>query len=155
MPIQKKIMGYDLSDTLAAQGAIRALRMAVSRRQYHGELIHHSDRGVQYCCNDYQKVLGRKKIKVSMTESYDPYANAIAERVNGILKDEFMLEEIKVGVNDLSKIVAQSIYIYNTKRPHFSCGLLTPEQMHLQAERIKPKYSKKREQTIAYSQFID
>lgn len=127
----KKIMGYDLSDSLSAKGSIRALRMALRGRKYSGELIHHSDRGVQYCCNAYQKVL-RQGIRVSMTESYDPYTNAIAERVNGILKDEFMLEDFGVGLKELAVIVRQSIHAYNNLRPHLSCQMLTPTQMHLQ-----------------------
>lgn len=140
----KKIVGYDLSDSLAAEGAIRALKMALRGRQYDSELIHHSDRGVQYCCPAYQKVLNRKKVTVSMTESYDPYANAIAERVNGILKDEFMLESFNVELRELSQIVRQSVDVYNNIRPHFSCQLLTPSRMHAQREIVKPKYTKRK-----------
>jgi transposase InsO family protein len=127
----KKIVGYDLSDSLEADGAVRALRMArLSRRYADNILIHHSDRGVQYCCDKYQKELKKSKMRVSMTESYDPYANAVAERVNGILKQEFMLEEMGVRENVLGQIVKQSINTYNTIRPHSSCEMLTPEQMH-------------------------
>ncbi|MDP4201305.1 MAG: IS3 family transposase [Bacteroidota bacterium] len=82
----KKIMGYDVSNSLATEGSLRALNMAIKQRNYKDRLIHHSDRGLQYCSNDYQRVLKKRKITPSMTESYDPYANAIAERVNGILK---------------------------------------------------------------------
>ncbi len=89
----KKIMGYDVSSSLATDGSLRALNMAIKQRKYKRSLIHHSDRGLQYCSNDYQAMLQKKKIKPSMTESYDPYANAIAERVNGILKQEFLLEK--------------------------------------------------------------
>ncbi|MDE6650958.1 MAG: IS3 family transposase, partial [Paramuribaculum sp.] len=86
----KKIMGYDLSSSLGTAGSIRALKMANSNRAYPGlPLIHHSDRGIQYCSDIYQKRLRRYGITTSMTESYDPYANAVAERVNGILKQEF------------------------------------------------------------------
>ncbi|MDR0744913.1 MAG: IS3 family transposase [Mediterranea sp.] len=80
----KKIMGYDVSDSLATDGSLRALDMAIKQRKYKDKLIHHSDRGLQYCSNDYQKALKKKKIMPSMTGSYDPYANAIAERVNGL-----------------------------------------------------------------------
>ncbi len=81
----KKIVGYDLSDSLSAQGAIRALKTALKNRMYQDKaLIHHSDREIQYCCDDYQKLLKKYNIKVSMTESYNPYANAVAERVNGL-----------------------------------------------------------------------
>ncbi len=92
----KQIMGYDLSDSLATEGSLRALDMANRKRKYRNSiLIHHSDRGIQYCSNAYQESMKRKNIIVSMTESYDPYANAVAERINGILKQEFLLEEYK------------------------------------------------------------
>ena len=128
----KKIMGYDVSDSLATEGSLRALNMAIKRRKYKGKLIHHSDRGFQYCSNDYQKTLEKKKIVPSMTESYDPYANAIAERVNGILKQEFLLEDYLVDIKTMMLLVSDAVRIYNTKRPHFSCHMKTPDQMHKQ-----------------------
>ena len=83
----KKIVGHDVSGSLSADGAIRALTQGLKTRSYKvNTLIHHSDRGLQYCCDDYQRILTKKKVKCSMTESYDPYANAIAERINGVLK---------------------------------------------------------------------
>ena len=132
----KKIMGYDVSNSLAAQGALSALNMAIKQRMYKESLIHHSDRGLQYCSNDYQKILKKKNIKPSMTESYDPYANAIAERVNGILKQEFLLEDYHVNIQTMKLLVEDAITIYNTKRPHWSCYMKTPEQMHKQ-NRVK------------------
>jgi putative transposase len=130
----KKIMGYDLSDSLATEGTLRALRMADKQRQYkQGSLIHHSDRGLQYCSDDYQKLLKKKRITPSMTESYDPYANAVAERVNGILKQEFLLEDYHVDSKTMKLLVEDAIRIYNTKRPHYSCYMNTPEQMHKQS----------------------
>lgn len=135
----KKIVGYDLSDSLEASGAIRALRMADKGRMYrNNELIHHSDRGVQYCCDDYQKEVKRCGLKVSMTESYDPYANAVAERVNGILKQEFGLENMHLPLKELQKLIDECIAIYNSLRPHTSCEMLTPNQMHLQ-DRVQIK----------------
>ena len=108
----KKIMGYDVSDSLSAQGAVRALKMAIKKRLYSGkDLIHHSDRGLQYCCNDYQELLLKNKISCSMTETYDPYANAIAERINGILKQEFIGKFKNQTLSLMKKIVAQSIII--------------------------------------------
>jgi len=131
----KKIVGYDLSESLGTAGAIRALKMGLRQRSYkEKKLIHHSDRGFQYCCDDYQKVLARKKVKCSMTESYDPYANAVAERVNGILKQEFLLEDYNVKLPVMKELVRNSIEIYNKKRPHYSCDMKTPEQMHKQAQ---------------------
>jgi len=128
----KKIMGYDVSDSLATEGSLRALKMAIKQRKYKNELIHHSDRGLQYCSNDYQKTLKKKKIIPSMTESYDPYANAIAERVNGILKQEFLLEDYRVDIKTMEAVVKDAVRIYNTQRPHWSCYMKTPERMHRQ-----------------------
>jgi putative transposase len=135
----KKIVGYDLSASLGADGAIRALKMGLRQRSYkEKKLIHHSDRGFQYCCDNYQKVLARKKVRCSMTETYDPYANAVAERVNGILKQEFLLEDYNVKLPIMKELVRNSIEIYNKKRPHYSCAMKTPEQMHKQDQiRIK------------------
>lgn len=139
----KKIVGYDLSASLSADGAIRALKMALKQRSsQEKELIHHSDRGFQYCCHAYQKVLAKKKVKCSMTESYDPYANAVAERVNGILKQEFLLEDHNVKLPIMNKLVKNSIEIYNKKRPHYSCSMKTPEQMDKQ-DQIRIKSYKK------------
>lgn len=139
----KKIVGYDLSESLNATGAIRALKMAVKKRIYKTKpLIHHSDRGIQYCCTAYQKLLNKKGVNCSMTESYDPYANAVAERVNGILKSEFELERYIVSINVMKKIVKQSIDIYNTLRPHYSCYMHTPEYMHKQKEVVIKTYKK-------------
>jgi len=129
----KKIVGYDLSDSLSTEGAIRALTMAVKGRMYpERSLIHHSDKGLQYCSNDYQELLNKNKLLCSMTTNYDPYSNAVAERVNGIIKNEFELENYKVDLETLKNIVAETIEIYNNERPHFSCLLLTPGQMHRQ-----------------------
>ncbi len=129
----KKIMGYDISDSLATEGSLRALNMAIKQRKYKDKLIHHSDRGLQYCSNDYQNTLKKKKIIPSMTESYDPYANAIAERVNGILKQEFLLEDYQLDIKTIKLLVGDAINIYNTKRPHWSCYMKTPENMHKQS----------------------
>jgi transposase InsO family protein len=129
----KKIVGFCLSNSLNASGAISALKMGIKGRVYSDEqLIHHSDKGIQYCCEEYQKILKNNKIQCSMTQNYDPYSNAIAERVNGIIKGEFQLEEIDCELDAMQKIVEQSIKIYNNERPHFSCNYLTPKQMHLQ-----------------------
>ena len=139
----KKIMGYDLSNSLGAEGATLALKMAIKNRIYpESDLIHHSDRGVQYCCDLYQKVLKKAKIKCSMTERYDPYQNAVAERINGILKQEF-IGDVKIRDIGLMKLLIEnSIEIYNQERPHYSNFMLTPEEMHLQSK-IKMRTYKK------------
>lgn len=139
----KQIMGHDLSNSLDVSGSLRALKMAIKKRKYKTNVVtHHSDRGLQYCSNQYQEILKRNKINCSMTESYDPYANAIAERVNGILKAEFIGYKNKESIETMEKLVKNSIDIYNEQRPHYSCFYMTPNQMHLQ-NRIKIKTYKK------------
>lgn len=140
----KKIVGYDLSESLNTEGSLRALKMANASRLYKGEpLIHHSDRGIQYCSDAYQRLLRRYGIKTSMTESYDPYANAVAERVNGILKQEFLLEEMNLPFKLMRKVVSECVHIYNNLRPHLSCGYNTPEWMHSQRDVAIKTYKRK------------
>lgn len=141
----KKIIGHDVSDSLSAQGSIRALELAVKNRTYKSKmLIHHSDRGLQYCSDDYQEILNQNDIKCSMTEQYDPYQNAVAERVNGILKQEFLLG-MKIKDLALMKcLIKASIKIYNNERPHLSCHLKTPEFMHQQSKIEIKTYKRKR-----------
>jgi transposase InsO family protein len=144
----KKIVGYDVSESLSVTGSARALKMAVKSRKYSGELIHHSDRGLQYCSDKYQELLNKNSIKCSMTEQYDPYENATAERINGILKQEFILG-IKVDDIKLMRcLIDQSIDIYNKERPHLSCYMHTPEFMHTQSEIVIKTYKRKRVEEI-------
>ena len=144
----KKIVGYDLSDSLSADGAVRALQMACRDRMYKDKpLIHHSDRGIQYCCDEYQRQLSKYGIRVSMTECYDPYANAVAERINATIKHEFMLEELHCDLRTQQRVVAQSVAIYNELRPHLSCGMLTPNEMHCQSEKEIITYRTKNDNT--------
>ena len=131
----KQIMGYDVSNSLDVSGSLRALKMAIKKRKYKNNVVtHHSDRGLQYCSNEYQNLLKRSKLNCSMTESYDPYANAVAERVNGILKGEFIGYKNKCSLVTMEKLIENSIEIYNERRPHFSCFYKTPRQMHIQNE---------------------
>ena len=125
-------MDYDLSGSLGAESAVKAFKMANRKRMYKGDpLIHHSDRGLQYCSNKYQKILKKNKITPSMTESHDPFVNAIAERVNGILKQDFYKRTL-IDQTTMKLLVDDAIDIYNRIRPHYSCYMKTPEQMHLQ-----------------------
>lgn len=143
----KRIMGYNVSNSLNASGAVAALEMGLKNRRYKKEeLIHHSDRGIQYCGNDYQQLLEKHSIKCSMTEKYDPYQNAVAERVNGILKQEFLEGILVADLELMKKIVEESIELYNQKRPHLSCHMLTPEEMHQQRE-LKVKTYKNKKST--------
>jgi putative transposase len=134
----KRIMGYCISETLAASHTLQALAMALRNRQYSGSLIHHSDRGLQYCSSGYVKMLQQSSIAISMTEDGSPYDNAIAERLNGILKDEYGLDEVFADQGQLELQVRQSIESYNNNRPHESNYLLTPNEMH-QQNKLKPK----------------
>ena len=129
----KKIKGYNVSNSLETAGSLKALKMAIKYRQYpNQELIHHSDRGLQYCSNEYQKVIHKNNLRCSMTESYDPYQNAVAERINGILKQEFLFNTRNLDLKTMKILVKQSIEIYNQYRPHWSCNMFTPNQMHQQ-----------------------
>ncbi len=128
----RKIMGYELSHDMKASNVVKALQRAVANRKVKTPLIHHSDRGSQYCSALYQKELCKHHIQPSMTDGYDCYQNALAERVNGILKQEFLLYRCKTFA-DLKMLVAESINTYNRIRPHLSLGMRTPEEVHEKA----------------------
>ncbi|QQL51517.1 IS3 family transposase [Mucilaginibacter ginkgonis] len=143
----KQIMGYELCGNMEASSTLKALQMAIANRQYHSQaLIHHSDRGLQYCSKLYTDHLKSNNISISMTENGNPYENAIAERVNGILKDEFGFSDQLNNISQAFKLAAQSVHIYNNNRPHLSCNMLTPAQMH-QQNKIKLKSYNKKAQT--------
>lgn len=140
----RKIVGWKLHPTLEKAGPLDALNMALATRiddlDYNNQLIHHSDRGMQYCCHDYIYLLTENNITISMTEMGDPYENAIAERINGILKTEFGLGNSFRSHDAANKIVTKSIMIYNEKRPHSSCDYLTPAQAHQQIGYLQSKW---------------
>jgi putative transposase len=144
----RKIVGFYLSKDLSAKGCIKALGMALRNNPIRDNLIHHSDRGVQYCGNDYVQLLRANTISISMTQSGDPLENAIAERVNGILKRE-LLEKTYPLFDIAQKAIAEAISIYNYKRLHLSIDMLTPAQAHHLNGDIKrnwKNYYKKREE---------
>jgi len=144
----KMIVGYRLSENLSASSSLEALKMALANRKQCTEpLIHHSDRGLQYCSSAYTTMLQKNGIDISMTEASSPYENAVAERVNGILKDEFGLDDIFEDLKQAEKQVSESIILYNEKRPHLSNHMLTPLQMHNQCE-LKPRSWKKKTTSI-------
>lgn len=131
----KKIMGYSVADNLNTESSLMALSMAIKSRQDKGlALIHHSDRGLQYCADNYQTMLNKSNIKCSMTNNGDPYENAVAERINGILKQEFLIDTYHQNVAIMKIIVKEAIEIYNNQRPHYSNYMLTPKQMHIQSK---------------------
>lgn len=125
----RKIVGYYLSEDLSAEGCLKALKMALESGCPGNELIHHSDRGVQYCCTDYVAVLVNHDIRISMTQSGNPLDNAIAERVNGILKTE-LLENNYGNFEEAAKSIDSAIATYNNERLHSSIDMLTPQQAH-------------------------
>ena len=139
----KKIVGFELADNLKAETTLKALRMAIRNRKYTEPLIHHSDRGLQYCSQPYIGMLIDNQIDISMTEQYDPYENAVAERINGILKMEFGLDTDFENWKCINLQVNQAIQSYNQIRPHLSLNYMTPNQAHTQSE-IKLKTWKRK-----------
>ena len=142
-----KIVGWFLSESLSMEGPLNALRMALEELPEGHQLIHHSDRGVQYCSNTYVELLQKNGIQVSMTENGDPRENAVAERVNGILKEEWFNREVVCSLEKGRERTGEIIRIYNEMRPHMSNDYLTPQQAHQQngtlRRRWKTYYKKK------------
>ena len=129
----KKIMGWCLCPSLHADATISALQMAIRNAGCDLKgLIHHSDRGCQYCCEKYVKLLQNNGIEISMTQDGDPRDNAIAERLNGILKTEWLYDDHFIGFDDAYRRVAEVINLYNNKRPHLSLNYKTPAEAHLE-----------------------
>jgi len=126
----RKIVGYDLSDSLELKGCVRALNKAIYQAKDIDGLIHHSDRGIQYCSNVYTQILKRNKIDISMTEENHCYENAMAERVNGILKDEFYLDQTFDNVAHAKRATKNAINLYNEIRLHLSLDFKTPNMVY-------------------------
>ncbi len=128
----RKIVGHHLSKNMSAQEVVKALRQATVHPRAPRSLVHHSDRGLQYCSAIYQEELRRHNITPSMTDGYDCYQNALAERVNGILKQEFLLAKPR-SFESLKQVIAESVEAYNALRPHLSLGMRTPNEVHEKA----------------------
>ena len=126
----RKIVGYDLSDSLELKGCVRALNKAIYQAKNIKGLIHHSDRGIQYCSNVYTQILKIKKIDISMTEENHCYENAMAERVNGILKDEFYLDQTFDNIAHAKRAAKNAINLYNEVRLHLSLDYKTPNMVY-------------------------
>ena len=126
----RKIVGWDVHVSLAVEGAVNAIKKAISNCAGTKNLIHHSDRGVQYCCHAYTELLKKNGIKISMGEAGNCYDNAMAERVNGILKDEYLMDSEFINYDQAVKAAGQAIYLYNYERPHFSLGLKKPTEVY-------------------------
>lgn len=138
----RKIMGYALCPTLEAIGCMEALQMAIKQRTYKSDckLIHHSDRGMQYCCFDYVGMLMKENISISMTQSGSPYENAMAERVNGIIKNDFFPKIIYQTHQQAQRSIQKIIKVYNENRPHLSLDYMTPGQAHEYDGEIKKRW---------------
>jgi len=129
----RKIVGYDLSDSLELAGCVRALQKALKQSGKRSPQIHHSDRGIQYCSNVYTRILIKNNIKISMTEENHCYENALAERVNGILKDEFYLDQTFDSIQHAKRATKSAINLYNQIRLHLSLNFKTPNYVHQNA----------------------
>ena len=145
----KKIMGYCLHPYLTNDGSIIALEMALKNRTSDLQLVHHSDRGVQYCSYDYVVLLNKHKIAISMTQHGEAYENPIAERINGILKTEFNLARVFKSRTEAISAVKAAVEAYNNIRPHMSCGFLTPEVAHLTSEPLVKHWTNNRKKRYA------
>ena len=135
----RKIVGFHISDNLQAEGPVAALQMALCGRGGTAPLIHHSDRGSQYCSDGYVSLLKTNEISISMTQSGNPRDNAIAERVNGILKQELLLE-VYPTIKQAHRSVVSAVDIYNRVRPHSSIDMMTPEKAHTRTGPIKRRW---------------
>lgn len=125
----RKIVGHSVHDSLRSDDVEQALRKALRERTGRAPLIHHSDRGIQYCCDSYQQLHRQYGIQCSMTDGYDCYQNALAERVNGILKTEFLLVQPR-DIEQARQMVDESVQTYNRDRPHLALKYKTPDAVH-------------------------
>jgi putative transposase len=125
----RKIVGWHVHDSLQTESVAQALKMALRARQSDQRLVHHSDRGIQYCSSYYQSIHQRHGLACSMTDGYDCYQNALAERVNGILKGELLLQR-PADLEQARRMVGESVQIYNAERPHLSLKMQTPDEVH-------------------------
>jgi transposase InsO family protein len=126
----RKIVGWALSESLSIEGCLTALKSALKEKSSQQSLIHHSDRGIQYCSHHYVNTLKNNKISISMTEDNHCYENALAERVNGVLKDEYLLGETFRDYAHARRSCMEAVNLYNTRRPHWALNLKTPQQVH-------------------------
>lgn len=138
----KRVMGYGVAETLRAVHAKEALQMALGELSERGGkgLIHHSDRGIQYCSAEYVALLETHKVQISMTENGDPLENAIAERINGIIKNEYLAYQRVLSLAQAQIVLQQAVSLYNYKRPHLSCDMLVPEEAHQREGKLKRRW---------------
>jgi len=136
-----KIVGYHLGETMETEESIHALRMALSGLgpESHSRPIHHSDRGIQYCSKAYIALLKENDIGISMTENGDSLENAVAERINGIIKEEYLENYEVESIGEAKRLLDSVVNLYNKERPHMSIGNFTPEEVHQSNNAIKPE----------------
>ena len=138
-----KIMGYHVAETLETIHTLKALEMAIIGLNFSttaSRPVHHSDRGIQYCSAEYVSLLKESQIQISMTENGNPLENPIAERVNGIIKDEYLNRYHYYSIKELEEKLNQAVMLYNNERPHSSCSMLVPATVHEQNLQIKRKW---------------
>lgn len=151
-----EIVGVDLSRTLSLDGPVRALDKALRRiRKKNEPLIHHSDRGCQYASLKYVKKLKKAGIMISMTENGDPKENAIAERINGIIKNEILGKRLAGSFKEALKSLSEAVSFYNNERPHMSCGMLTPNEAGQETGDLGKKWRSYREEFLARQRGLD
>lgn len=151
-----KIMGYYIAETLEAVHTTKALQMALQNcAVIPYRLIHHSDRGIQYCSTEYVKLLNEYNIRISMTENGDPLENPIAERINGIIKDEYLKHYTIANQSDALRLLEVIVCRYNKKRPHQSINMLTPEVVHEQELLVNRKWGKQKQLVNIVNQYQD
>lgn len=128
----RRIMGFAVADNLEAVNSCQALKMALKliTKRMGLHLIHHSDRGIQYCCGEYTSIVDSYHIRISMTENSDPLENSIAERINGILKQEYLSHQPVRSLEEAYTLLENGVFLYNYKRPHLSCDMLSPDVAH-------------------------
>ena len=140
-----KIIGYHIADNLEAVHTTRALEMAIASINRTKQLIHHSDRGLQYCSSEYVELLKVNNIQISMTENGDPLENPIAERINGIIKNEYLKYYSITNQSNAMQILEKVVSKYNQQRPHQSINMLTPELVHHQKILVNKKWNRKKQ----------
>ena len=125
----RKIVGYQVDDNMRTESVKKAFTLALKQKSTNEKLVHHSDRRIQYCSEEHQKLHNKYDVQCSMTEGYDCYQNALAERINGILKNEYLLTK-PCNLEEARKMVAESVAIYNGRRPHMALKYKTPDEVH-------------------------
>jgi len=151
----RKVVGYHFSKTMDAKFCVQALEQAINGRMYTNRpLMHHSDRGLQYCSFDYTKLLKDNKIAISMTENGDPLENALAERMNGIFKDNFDLSRTFSSIEEPREFIDLAIDYYNNRLPHSSVDKLTPAKAHLRTGELKKHWKPAKKPSVVNENLV-